>query len=712
MMSLGVVLAAAAGLVDLADVAPSVQQEIRYATANNFTKQVIYPTARCLLQADAAARLARVQTTLQARRLGLKVFDCYRPLSAQKRLWAIVKDERYVADPQKGSRHNRGAAVDLTLVDASGRELDLGTPYDDFTPRAHRNARDLPVAARENRRILDEAMAAEGFVGLPTEWWHFDAPGWEKHPISDQPLTPRKASGLGKAVFPTSARADAQAEFERGLLLLHSFIYEEAREAFAEATRRDPGFLLGYAFEALSHNHPVWGFEELDDARAALARMPKEGRATARERAWIDAVRTLFHDGKHRLERAAAFEKKMAALAADQGAPDAVEAQAFHALSLFGKGGFGARGLGDRMRAAAIALDIYSRFPDHPGAAHYVIHAFDDPDHAILALPAARRYAEIAPEAFHARHMPSHIFVHLGMWPEALAANESSWAASESWIARRQRPRDVRDYHSLSWLIAVALELGKGARADEALAAAQQALSRTIRWSYVEMVHKILIETDRWDRADALLLPALATLPDSSAPELARPECHRRTTAVGEAGWAARLATTRGTIDLHRGRLDDAAARVKELAAIEARISDADDPDREMRDGIALERLLLDGQLQMARGRGDAAVATLEKAVALEAQQPESGPPFTYPASELLGDVLGKLGRLDGAAAAYERALARHPNRSRALLGLARVEKRRGRAESARAIAARLVAQWIGADAGWPPLAEARALAR
>jgi len=711
MIALTVTLAAAAGLVDVATVAPSIRQEIRYATANNFTKQVIYPAARCLLQPDAAARLQRVQAALQAKKLGLKVFDCYRPLSAQRRLWAIVPDERYVANPAKGSRHNRGAAVDLTLVDADGRELDLGTPYDDFTPRAHRDARDLPAAARANRRTLDEAMAAEGFVGLPTEWWHFDAPGWEKHPISDAPL----GATLGRLTFPTSATPEAQAEFERGLLLLHSFIYEEAREAFAEAQRRDPGFLLAWAFEALAYSYPVWGGEDRDEARAVLAKLPKEGRATPRERAWIDAVRALFSDGAtkaNRVARNAAFERAMAALAADATAADVDEARAFHALALFGKGGFGPRGLGDRMRAGAIALDIYSRNPNHPGAAHYVIHAFDDPDHAILALPAARRYAEIAPEAFHARHMPSHIFVHLGMWAEALAANESSWAASEAWIARRKRPRDRRDYHSLSWLLAVALELGKGARADAALTTVREALSWPTRWAYLEMAHKLLVETDRWDRGDALLAPVVATLSDSSDPSLAKPECHPKKTAAGEADWAAMVAATRGTIDVHRGRLDDAAARARELGELAARIPKSDDPEGELRDALEIARLLLDGQVQAARGRGDEAVAALERAVALEAQQPESGPPFAYPAAELLGDVLAKLGRLDAAAAAYERALARHANRARSLLGLARVESRRGRTEAARAVATRLLAQWSGADAGWPALAEVRRLAR
>lgn len=174
--------------VDIAVAAPTVVRELRYATADNFTHQVVYPTARCLLRRDVAERIARVQAALAEKQLRLKLWDCYRPLSVQRRFWALVHDSRYVANPAKGSRHNRGAAVDLTLVGADGRELDMGTPFDEFSPRAHRDASDLSAAAAANRATLTAAMAAEGFVGLPTEWWHFDAPGWQKYPIADTPL--------------------------------------------------------------------------------------------------------------------------------------------------------------------------------------------------------------------------------------------------------------------------------------------------------------------------------------------------------------------------------------------------------------------------------------------------------------------------------------------------------------------------------------------
>ena len=173
-------------LVDVTRLASGIAVELRYATANNFTHHVIYPpSARCYLRAPVAARLAAVHRQLQARGLGLKVYDCYRPRSAQKILWDLVPDERYVASPKTGSRHNRGAAVDLTLVDKSGRELPMPTPYDDFTEKAHRSYQALPAAALRNRQTLAQAMSEQGFVPLPTEWWHFDDPDSARYPLTD-----------------------------------------------------------------------------------------------------------------------------------------------------------------------------------------------------------------------------------------------------------------------------------------------------------------------------------------------------------------------------------------------------------------------------------------------------------------------------------------------------------------------------------------------
>jgi D-alanyl-D-alanine dipeptidase len=175
------------GLVDLKSVAPFVKVDLRYATTDNFLHQKLYPTARCFLQRSVAKRLKRVAERLRRRKLGLKVWDCYRPLSVQWKMWQASPRPGYVADPRQGSNHNRGAAVDLTLVDAQGRDLWMPTDFDDFSPRAHHGAQ-APKAAQQNRRILRDAMLAEGFVPLPTEWWHYDAPDASRYPVLDIPL--------------------------------------------------------------------------------------------------------------------------------------------------------------------------------------------------------------------------------------------------------------------------------------------------------------------------------------------------------------------------------------------------------------------------------------------------------------------------------------------------------------------------------------------
>lgn len=172
-------------LVELKTVNSKISLDIRYATKNNFTHHPVYEEARCFLQRPAAEALNAVQQDLQKQGLSLKMYDCYRPLSVQKKFWALIPDERYVADPAKGSRHNRGMAVDLTVVDRNGHEIAMPTPYDDFTERAHRDFMNLPAEQLRNRALLEKAMTAHGFEPFPTEWWHFDYKGWEKYPVLD-----------------------------------------------------------------------------------------------------------------------------------------------------------------------------------------------------------------------------------------------------------------------------------------------------------------------------------------------------------------------------------------------------------------------------------------------------------------------------------------------------------------------------------------------
>lgn len=186
---------AEAGLVDITAVAPDIALDMRYATTNNFTGVAVYPAPRCFLRADVAKRLAAAQAELKAQGLGIKVYDCYRPFAIQKKFWALVPNEDWVAKPVdkdgkpvSGSKHNRGAAVDLTLVDAAGNELPMPSGFDDFSDKARRDYAGGDPAARANSKRLEAAMAKAGFDPLPSEWWHFDGPGWQGYELLDVPI--------------------------------------------------------------------------------------------------------------------------------------------------------------------------------------------------------------------------------------------------------------------------------------------------------------------------------------------------------------------------------------------------------------------------------------------------------------------------------------------------------------------------------------------
>ncbi len=174
-----------ARLVDIRTVNRNIRLDIRYATTNNFLKRKLYPISKCALRSSVAQKLALVQTDLEKIGLGLKVYDCYRPFSVTKQMWAVLPDPRYVANPARGSRHNRGAAIDLTLVDRTGKELEMPTPYDDFTEKAHGDYQGGSAQSRKNRQVLKDAMKKQGFIGITTEWWHFDSEDWQKFAILD-----------------------------------------------------------------------------------------------------------------------------------------------------------------------------------------------------------------------------------------------------------------------------------------------------------------------------------------------------------------------------------------------------------------------------------------------------------------------------------------------------------------------------------------------
>jgi hypothetical protein len=265
----------------------------------------------------------------------------------------------------------------------------------------------------------------------------------------------------------------------RGVLFLHSFEYDDAIEAFRQAQKADPAFAMAYWGEALAYNQPLWFNEDLVKARATLTKLgatasARQARApTERERLYFDAVEKLYGDGP-KASRDRAYADRMGELS--RRFPDDDEAAAFHALALLGTIPAGGRDQAVSLKAGGIALAILKKNPQHPGAAHYALHAFDDGEHAAMGLDAARTYARIAPASSHARHMPSHVFLPLGMWDEAVASDESAFAASVDLAKRKGLSAAQYDFHSLSWLHYEYLQQGRFAKARDAMREVEHAI--------------------------------------------------------------------------------------------------------------------------------------------------------------------------------------------------------------------------------------------
>ncbi len=173
-------------IVPLNEIDSTIVQDVKYATVDNFTHQILYESDKVYLRKVVAEKLSAANKYLQKEyNLTIKIFDGYRPLSVQRKMWKIMPDSRYVANPKRGSRHNRGAAVDITLIDSNGNELAMGTEYDNFTEKAHYDYKDLTQEEKKNRKLLRDTMVKFGFEPLETEWWHFDFKGWKNFSLMD-----------------------------------------------------------------------------------------------------------------------------------------------------------------------------------------------------------------------------------------------------------------------------------------------------------------------------------------------------------------------------------------------------------------------------------------------------------------------------------------------------------------------------------------------
>ena len=515
-------------------------------------------------------------------------------------------------------------------------------------------------------------------------------------------------SQLGRVEFPTSGSEKAQAHFLRGLAALHSFWYEEAIEAFQESTKVEPDFAMGYWGEAMAYNHPLWSEQDIAAARQVLARLKESPKLTERERAYLNAVKLLYGEGEKRA-RDTAYSAAMEKIYRTY--PDDLDAASFYSLSLLGLVRPEDRNYRLQAKAGAIALEVYQKNPNHPGAAHYIIHAFDDPEHAILALPAARRYADIAPEAHHARHMPSHIFLQLGMWPEAAASNLSAWESSDAWMKRKKLPLSVRDYHSLHWLLYVYLQQGRYNEAEQLLSLMKKVMSEStydnkLRPAYYEnnyanMAATFIVETERWNLAAELF-------PESKAPSPS--EQTAISGSHGSHGATVRASSVSLTLPFFVRGLAAAVSGTavdQSLAGLEAQRSDKNTGNPSMLTLRVFEISALSASMKKDH---DKAISLMKQATTLEEQMsPPYGPPnLIKPTHELFGEILMRAGKPAEAAEQFKVALLRQPNRARSLLGAARAAAQTGNQSGALTAYATLIEQWKQADAGLLELREAR----
>jgi tetratricopeptide (TPR) repeat protein len=499
---------------------------------------------------------------------------------------------------------------------------------------------------------------------------------------------PAQQPRLGKIAFPTSGRAEAQPYFLRGVLYLHSFEYDSAAKLFREAQRLDPNFALAFWGEAMTYNHPIWMQQDSGAARATLGRLAptraqRRAKAqTEREKRWLDAVEVLFGDGSKE-RRDSLYAAEMGRLSFDF--PGDHEVQTFYALSLLGTAHTG-RDVPTYMRAAAVVEEVFRENPEHPGALHYLIHSYDDPIHAPLGLRAARAYGDVAPNAAHAQHMTSHIFLALGMWDDVERANVAAWESTNR-----------RNGHYTHWLSYAYLQKGQIAESERFVGAIVRDAARDpspYKVGYRNlMLAGFLIDTENWTG------PWTTYALDSVRQPISAPSAPQMDFARGMAALAL------GRRDIVDRALDSLYASVRggRLAASEHHqpwLGAVEVMAELLRASQLASALLLDSAIVVARG-----------AVEKQAQLPfEFGPPETIkPPDELLGELLARAHRANEARQAFERAVARTPNRARSVLGLARAAAAMGDSVVAKKYYARWLEGLGHANASSPEWREARA---
>jgi tetratricopeptide (TPR) repeat protein len=485
------------------------------------------------------------------------------------------------------------------------------------------------------------------------------APAWAQdhdHPAGDQ-------SRLGSVAFPVSCSEAVQPGFEQAVAMLHSFWFESARSAFAGILDTDPDCAMahwGLAMTLLGNpmTRAAPSAKALEEGAAAAARAAELGAgATHREQMYIAAVSAYYADYETRdhMQRMHTLEQSLAAL--HEAHPEDMEAAIFHARTVVANASPADNTFAAQLRGAAIMQPLFDEHPDHPGLAHYLIHAYDAPQLADRGTKAAFAYADIAPDAPHALHMPSHIFTRLGYWDESIETNARS---------ARAEPDSNAAVHPLDYMVYAYLQQGRDADARRVVERVVQIDDRfyggLLGYNFTAMPARLAVERGAWTDAAALTLPVGATPFVQALTHFAR--------AIGAA---------------RSGDAAAAQADVEQLARLKSELDAAN--DSYWATVVDAQRLAAAAWVAHARGDDDTAVQLARQAAELEEtveKHPVTPGPL-LPARELEGDLLLELGRASDALAAYDRTLEREPRRARALFGAARAAEQAGDAETAAA---------------------------
>jgi tetratricopeptide (TPR) repeat protein len=484
-------------------------------------------------------------------------------------------------------------------------------------------------------------------------------------------------------VFPTSASPQAEAIFLAGVEMLHNFQYDDAIQTFRNAIKMQPNFDMAYWGLAMSYNHPLWGEQEMQAAQGVLMELDKAPATTtnAREKGLIDAVRLLYGNGD-KPGRDTAYAEAMGRLYAQY--PNDDEVASFYGLALLGKESDEGRSFLLTMKASDVLEQVYARNPEHPGVLHYLVHCYDDPKYAELGVTAADRYEEVARDSAHALHMPSHIYLDLGLWKKFVYANERSWVASENRITQgKLKPGDydIHGLHTLLWLQYGHLQQGQLAQALNYLRTMEKIYalnpSPMVKWYLAMMKASYVVDAPNWREVSMSL--------DLEGIELTAPTSDL---------FASGLASLRE----NHTDMDSTIKQIGDLVAGRQKASE-ETGGHDMHHDVSFftsfyttsvsPARIMQGELQamqlLAEGNDIEAVNRLIDAAAEEDKLPIGyGPPVPVkPSEELLGEMYLRLGRPVNAMRAFQVALIRYPNRAASLIGLSEAAKLSGDRETA-----------------------------